>query len=92
MKTRASVGWTVLFLWAALGASACSGAKLDSTARNQDETDPIRALVPVKGRVGLVAERGFSIGPIASTKRQLLWESARGEEGGDTFLVGRDLE
>lgn len=92
MKTRASVGWTVLFLWAALGASACSGAKPDSTARNQDETDPIRALVPVKGRVGLVAERGFSIGPIASTKRQLLWESARGEEGGDTFLVGRDLE
>jgi hypothetical protein len=48
--------------------------------------------VPVKRRVGLVAERGFSIGPIASTKRHLFWESARGEEGGGTFLLRRDLK
>ena len=102
MKTPEGLRWTVLLLSAALGASACSGAKHaagdapaqpDSADRNgQDSTDPISALVPVKRRVGLVAERGFSIGPIASTNRHLFWESARGEEGGGTFLLRRDLE
>jgi hypothetical protein len=45
--------------------------------------------VPVK--TGILAERGFSAGPIASTRTHLFWAAARDQEGGDVVLVERDL-
>jgi hypothetical protein len=45
----------------------------------------------VKPATGILAERGFSTGPIASTGTHLFWEAARDEEGGDVVLVGRNL-
>jgi hypothetical protein len=105
VKTPERFRWTALLFSAALAASAalavaaCSGAKhtpggapARSDGGGQDSGDPVTALVPVKKQLGIVAARGFSIGPIAATKRHLFWEAARGEEGGEIFLLGRDLE
>ena len=89
----------VLLLAVAFGVSGCSGAKhaggaasASTNEHSKDADSPIAALLPVGKQVGLAAERGFSIGPIASTKRQLFWGASRGEEGGGVYLVGRDLE
>jgi hypothetical protein len=89
----------------ALAASACSGsdAKKSSAERasggneqgdsaGHESTDPRSALVPIKKNQGILAQRGFSIGPIASIGRYLFWEAAAGDEDQDVVLLERDLK
>jgi hypothetical protein len=87
-------------LLVALLAAACEGSKQAAPTATTavaggeeggEEGDPIEAILPVKPATGILAERGFSAGPIASTGTHLFWEAARDQEGGDVFLVGRNL-
>ena len=85
----------VLSLTLAL-ASACQSTKhVDSTAKvpaDEDSGDPVGAIVPVKPSLGILAERGFSSGPIASTGGLLFWEAGNDKEGGNVvFLVRRNV-
>jgi hypothetical protein len=87
--------WTAPLLLAALLASACSGTRhpraVGATTSTGEAEGPVAAIVPVKQGTGIVAERGFTTGPIASTTGHLFWIAARGEEGGHVLLVGRNL-
>jgi hypothetical protein len=86
----------VLFLVSLL-AAACEGSKhaappaTTAAVASGEEGDPVEAILPVKPATGILAERGFSAGPIASTGTHLFWEAARDQEGGDVFLVGRNI-
>jgi hypothetical protein len=78
-------------------AAACEGSKHAATTATTaavatgEEGNPVAAIMAVKPATGILAERGFSAGPIASTGTHLFWEAARDQEGGDVFLVGRNL-
>lgn len=78
----------------ALLIAGCEGSKHATTTAavaTGEAGDPVTAIVGVKPATGILAERGFSAGPIASTGTHLFWEAARDQEGGDVFLVGRNL-
>lgn len=94
VKASASVRRAAVMSILALFAAACEGSKHASTTTavtTEEQGDPVAAVVAVKPTTGIVAERGFSTGPIASTGKHLFWEAAHDQEGGDVFLVGRNL-
>jgi hypothetical protein len=101
VKASTSLRRAAVLVLVALLAAACEGSKqaapTATTAavaggeEGAEAGDPVEAILTVKPATGVVAERGFSTGPIASTGTHLFWEAARDQEGGDVFLVGRNL-
>jgi hypothetical protein len=93
------VCWPLLLLLAFIAAACSSDGDKGSSeagphatqARERDSSDPIAALVPIKKSQGLLAQRGYSIGPIATDGRFLYWEAAAGDEDQDVALLERDL-
>jgi hypothetical protein len=96
---------TTAVLSIVLAASACCGcgakkASMNGTSagnersegRHKGSAGPLAALVPLKSNQGILAQRGFSIGPIAAAGRYLFWEAAGGDEDQDVVLLERDLE
>jgi hypothetical protein len=90
-------------LFLALAVPACSGDKhpsadngshrAESSDRQGHESDnPIAALVRLRNDQGIVAQRGFSIGPLAATRRYVFWAAAGGDETSDALLLERDLK
>lgn len=53
--------------------------------------EPMASVVPIKRSRGLLLMRGMSVGPIASSQSNLVWEASTGEEGGTDFLFARNL-
>jgi hypothetical protein len=47
--------------------------------------------VPVPEKQGLLAQRGWSIGPVAASSHYLLWTAASSDEADDALLFRRDL-
>lgn len=83
MKATTSLRRAAVLLLVALLAAACEGSKhaaptattaaVASGEEGSEEGDPVEAILPVKPATGVIAERGFSAGPIASTGTQLFW-------------------
>jgi hypothetical protein len=95
--------WAAFALVVALAAPACSGGKdrsaeggpdraESSDRQGHESSNPIAALVPIKKEQGIVAQRGFSIGPLASMGRYVFWEAAGDEGQRDVVLLERDLK
>jgi len=82
-----------LLLASASLATACSsgGSKQPAEAEKPPHADPIKALLTLpKGR-GIFAQRGWAIGPITTSERQLFWTAASSDETSDVLLLKRDL-
>jgi hypothetical protein len=97
VKASTSLRRAAVLCLAALLVAACEGSKhatpTATTAAGEEAEagNPVQAILPVKHATGILAERGWSAGPIASTGTHLFWEAAHDQEGGDVFLVGRNL-
>jgi hypothetical protein len=74
-------------------ATGCSsgGSKQPAEAEKQPHADPIKAVVALPKGQGIVAQRGWAIGPITTSARQLFWTAASSDETSDVLLLKRDL-
>jgi len=97
LKNCGKIGYGAIVLLLAFVASSCSsdGGKKSGNeppaSVEHDARDPLGAMVPVKKSVGVFAQRGYSIGPIATDGRFLFWEAAAGDEGQDVLMLKQDL-
>jgi len=97
----ARIGYIAAAFLLVLVMPACSsdrgkGSSGDEPPANEgskhEPADPIAALMPISKSEGILAQRGFSIGPIATDGRFLFWEAAAGDEDQDVVLLRRDLQ
>jgi hypothetical protein len=77
-------------------AAACQGTKhaasTATTEAGEHAGDPVAAIVAVRPPTGILAQRGFSAGPIAATGGLLFWEASNDKEGGNVvFLIRRNV-
>jgi hypothetical protein len=75
----------------ATGCSSGGSKQQPAEAEKQPHADPIKAVVPLPKGSGLVAQRGWAIGPITTSAGQLLWTAASSDETSDVLLLKRDL-
>jgi hypothetical protein len=55
------------------------------------EADPLAAIVAVPQSEGILAQRGYSSGPIAADSSYVFWTAASSDEADDVVLLRRDL-
>jgi len=48
-------------------------------------------IVTLHGRGGILGQRGYAIGPVAATSRDVVWAAASSDEADDVLLLSRNL-